>query len=1098
MTKKHDSLSSKTASTCLTPSSLILALVLAAPLMTGLAPAQTINVNFTGGAANESGLVGPNGGLGTSWNQFAGPNSPGTLVDSNGAATSVTISSNFDLPDTFDSPAISLKMLRGSMTNFGKGADDTNVTISGLTSGNLYDVWLVTLRNQPFSSGTPQGTEQYVGWWSTANPTLSPANQLVDARGATINTTTFVAGYNYVFFQNVQATQSGQIVFTGVAGPLLDGSNNNHRLGLNGLQIQNAAPVVAGPVDDAMSTVAASPTAVIANGVSTSTVTVTLRDANGVRVPNKEVTLANNGGLTPPSAVTTNAQGEASFAVSSSTPATVVFTATVVADSLMLTATASVEFTDPGAPVAFNVNFHAGTPATGLIGVVGATGETWNQGTTSVSNLIDATGTVASSVSVTGLPNSQDSVNAGLSVFKANRNFFEKGADTTLSITGLIPNTAYDLYIYSLSHNQASWANSKDSERAAGKFLTSNTVLGNGQTQWLDNGKVGTSGSNFVVNGNYIVFQSIVSNASGNISILVDAYDGMNGITGDGDGDCRLHVNGLQIRPASGMSVDYMLWRSTSYPGLGLPDADDDGDGLSNHIEYVFGLNPTSAASVSPYPSTLELGNGFFRYNRRAKSLINLNYKTWYSTDLQNWFEDNAANQTVESTNQGVELVGVDIDPQLLGEEKLFIQVRTAPITSLDPEPTLINLWGSGNTITLLFSKPMNPSSTTNPANYTITQDGVGTLNVTNAALSPDGGSVTLTLASTLITDTAYTVNLDRVTSATGQTLGNNVTRQFRTWDDHPNGIKVFILAGQSNMVGYGNVETGATGPGTIGSLRYLALNNSAYPQYDYTSLLTNPANTASAFRTRSDVKVWWRDGGANLGGTVRKGNLGPPFKGADDGRIGPEYAFGQVLGDFYPTNDVLLIKCAWGGRDLAEAFRPPSAVARVPGTKVGPFFSGIIDDVRDVLGNLGTQFPEWSGQGYQIVGFAWHQGFNDRINSAFSNEYKNNLPDFIGDIRTVFNQPNLPFVIGSTGMDIGSPQAPPHSGYSAVEKAQLWVAGVPKPANVRSSDTRPFWRDPAQSPATSGQEFHWNHNAETYFLIGKTLGDDIVDLLTP
>jgi alpha-galactosidase len=66
------------------------------------------------------------------------------------------------------------------------------------------------------------------------------------------------------------------------------------------------------------------------------------------------------------------------------------------------------------------------------------------------------------------------------------------------------------------------------------------------------------------------------------------------------------------------------------------------------------------------------------------------------------------------------------------------------------------------------------------------------------------------------------------------------------------------------------------------------------------------------------------------------------------------------------------------------------------------------------------------------------------------------------------------------------------------VEKAQLWVAGVPKPANVLSSDTRPFWRAAANSPATSGQGFHWNHNAESYFLIGKALGDDMVDLLTP
>lgn len=59
----------------------------------------------------------------------------------------------------------------------------------------------------------------------------------MDARGASINTSTFVTGCNYVLFEDVVGNGSGQIVFTGVAGPRLDGSNNFHRLGLNGLQI---------------------------------------------------------------------------------------------------------------------------------------------------------------------------------------------------------------------------------------------------------------------------------------------------------------------------------------------------------------------------------------------------------------------------------------------------------------------------------------------------------------------------------------------------------------------------------------------------------------------------------------------------------------------------------------------------------------------------------------------------------------------------------------------------------------------------------------------------------------------------------------------
>jgi hypothetical protein len=308
---------------------------------------QSINVNFTGGTPETaSSLSGPAGGLGTNWNQFTGPNSAGVVLDSLGTATTVTITSNFGLPNTFDGAVIALPMLRGSMTNFGKGVDNTNVTINGLEAGGFYNIWMVTLRNQPYN-GT--GTEQYVGWWRTTHASTSPSDQLVNAVGATVNTSTFVAGYNYVLFEKVEANGSGQIVFTGVAGPLLDGSNNNHRHGLNGLQIEKTTAPVIGIVTDADSTVDASPATVFADGVLTSTVTVTLKDANGTGVPGKEVTLANTSGpqaatINPLTAVTTNGAGQAVFTVSSATPGIEVFTATAVTDTLTLTDTASVEF----------------------------------------------------------------------------------------------------------------------------------------------------------------------------------------------------------------------------------------------------------------------------------------------------------------------------------------------------------------------------------------------------------------------------------------------------------------------------------------------------------------------------------------------------------------------------------------------------------------------------------------------------------------------------------------------------------------------------------------------------------------------------------
>jgi hypothetical protein len=41
---------------------------------------------------------------------------------------------------------------------------------------------------------------------------------------------------------------------------------------------------------------------------------------------------------------------------------------------------------------------------------------------------------------------------------------------------------------------------------------------------------------------------------------------------------------------------------------------------------------------------------------------------------------------------------------------------------------------------------------------------------------------------------------------------------------------------------------------------------------------------------------------------------------------------------------------------------------------------------------------------------------------------------------------------------------------------------------------TKTFWRPQDQSP--SGQGYHWNSNAETYYLIGEAMGEAMKRLL--
>ena len=218
-------------------------------------------------------------------------------------------------------------------------------------------------------------------------------------------------------------------------------------------------------------------------------------------------------------------------------------------------------------------------------------------------------------------------------------------------------------------------------------------------------------------------------------------------------------------------------------------------------------------------------------------------------------------------------------------------------------------------------------------------------------------------------------------------------------WDDDPNGVQVFILAGQSNMVGHGKAEEGhGDVKGAVGSLRYQVEND---PK-NYGHLVDKDGK----WIVRDDVKVWWRDSDINAPRAVLKGDLKIGYsQSRNPGWIGPEYGFGWVMGEHFKRKPVLIVKIAWGGKSLNIDFRPPSAVA-ARGGEVGPYYKAMIEYTRDAVDNLGTEFPEFKGKGYRIAGIGWHQGWNDRVDATASADYEDNLVDFISDLRKEFGQP--------------------------------------------------------------------------------------------
>ena len=198
--------------------------------------------------------------------------------------------------------------------------------------------------------------------------------------------------------------------------------------------------------------------------------------------------------------------------------------------------------------------------------------------------------------------------------------------------------------------------------------------------------------------------------------------------------------------------------------------------------------------------------------------------------------------------------------------------------------------------------------------------------------------------------------------------------------------VKVFILAGQSNMEGHGKVNAEQKANEGKGSLEWLVKNDGTAPRFKHL------VDDTGQWIAREDVQIWY------LG---RTGNLMPGF-GFREGFIGPELGFGHVVGNAF-DEPVLLVKLAWGGKSVAKDFRPPSS-----GGEVGPFYQELLKLTKEVLGNAKTLFPQYADRQLELVGFGWHQGWNDRVNQAYNDAYEQNMANFIRDVRKDLGVPKL------------------------------------------------------------------------------------------
>lgn len=333
------------------------------------------------------------------------------------------------------------------------------------------------------------------------------------------------------------------------------------------------------------------------------------------------------------------------------------------------------------------------------------------------------------------------------------------------------------------------------------------------------------------------------------------------------------------------------------------------------------------------------------------------------------------------------------------------------------------------------------------------------------------------------------------LTAAPTNTLSRSIFRPDGTPPATNRPVKVFILLGQSNMVGMGDIEPDSK-PGTLAQLTRAAKK--------YPFLADETGNWAE----RKDV--YYYDArlkkGSYLSATSNNGKA-----------IGPELGFGFVMGQIL-TEPVLLVKSCIGNRSLGWDLLPPGSERYVVDgktyagyrdtpefwiegqpKKTNDWYAGKQYDVdlanaKTALANLARIYPDYIGQGYEIAGFVWWQGHKDHFSPVYAERYELNLANLIKRLRKDYAAPDAKFVLatgcgnpGRTGLGL------------QIAEAQLATGDTKKhpefSGNVKCIDARGFWREAEVSPNPK-QGYHYYRNAETYMDVGLGLGWAMADLL--
>jgi hypothetical protein len=309
--------------------------------------------------------------------------------------------------------------------------------------------------------------------------------------------------------------------------------------------------------------------------------------------------------------------------------------------------------------------------------------------------------------------------------------------------------------------------------------------------------------------------------------------------------------------------------------------------------------------------------------------------------------------------------------------------------------------------------------------------------------------------------------------------------------------VQVYILLGQSNMLGFGKIKGGE------GSLEHAVKEKGLYPYL---------VDVAGKWTERKDVRNV-RVMGSGTGGMKQFNNEWMTIAGR---AIGPEIGIGHYVGQVTDA-PVMILKSCIGNRALGWDLLPPGSegfeftdkkgVTWVhPGYKGSPErwkkgdepkkigwyagmqYDGDIARAKKVLSELGKYYP--GAKEFEVAGFFWWQGDRDSRSAALSGRYEKNLAHLIKTLRKDFDCPKANFVCAS----LGQTKEGSAGGGGKILNAMQAVDGKSGKYPEFKGNVASVYTHPLSKGGSSGG--HYGGNAETYMNVGEAMGKAMVELL--